>query len=408
MSIKLKPLMLDILAIGLIVGSIEQPKELKIAAGLGAMGLSYIAHEDDRVKTLEARRVKRQDAFNGLMSFHQFVTPASVPMTEQAKLSSAPLTELSVNAAKHPHVMIIGRTGSGKSTIAEGLAAMSTGKRFAIAPHLDPAKIEDEWKSCHGVFCGGRNYGSEDDEPVSYDDLTHNRVQNVTAFQVLQALHGEMDRRYRDPAGFESHEQHDWFLDETPAIARSLDKWFGKLLAPQAYEARKVGLRLWIITQNDNVRAMKIEGEGRVRDNFTYLYLGEQAKKRLRYCVTKGMLPEIALEASYNRLAMVDETPCEVPDKIILEARIDANMPSNRFAQFYSGDIEIPDAPKPVPKSWEEFKEDADIYDELMVYGLDNGKSKRVIVESLWGFKGKNYSMGCEFYDRLIPETLEA
>jgi energy-coupling factor transporter ATP-binding protein EcfA2 len=318
------------------------------------------------------------------------------------------LTELSVNAAKYPHVLIIGKTGSGKSTIAQGLAALSPGKKFAIAPHLDPSKLDDEWRGCNGVFCGGRNYGSEDDPVISYEDLIHNRVKNATAYQVLRALHDEMDRRYKDPAGFDSHEQHDWFLDETPAIAKNLDKWFGKLVSPQAYEARKVKLRLWIITQNDNVRAMKLEGEGRVRDNFTYLYLGEQAKKRLRYLVAKGVQPESALAVSYNRLAVVDETPCEVPDKDVLETRIDSNTPNARFVQFYSGDIVLPEAPKPVPKTWEDFKDSVRVYDELMTWGLDNGKSKRVIVESLWGFKGKNYSLGCEFYDRLIPETIEA
>jgi hypothetical protein len=215
-----------------------------------------------------------------------------------------------------------------------------------------------------------------------------------------------MDRRYRDPAGFDSHEQHDWFLDETPAIAKNLDKWFGKLVSPQAYEARKVKLRLWIITQNDNVKALKLEGEGKVRDNFTYVYLGEVAKKRLRYLVTKGVVSEDALVA-YKRLAMVDETPCEVPDKEVLETRIEGNVPASRFVQFYSGDVQLPDAPRPVPKNWDDFEAHSQTFEELLMWGLDNHKSKATIVEALWGYKGKNYKLGCEFYDRFLRETLE-
>ncbi len=409
---RLKALVIDSAAVGLLLFTGNQRAEVQIAAGLGSMGLAMIAHDETKRKRLEDRSNRMRAYHQGLVKFHEMVTPAStqpaLAESTSPALNSSPLTELSVNGAKYPHVLIIGKTGAGKSTIAQGLAAVSPGKRFAIAPHLDPAKLDEEWRSCHGVFCGGRNYGTEEDEPIAYDDLINNRVPNASAFQVLKALHDEMDRRYRDPAGFDSHEQHDWFLDETPAIAKNLDKWFGKLVSPQAYEARKVKLRLWIITQNDNVKAMKLEGEGRVRDNFTYLYLGDQAKRRLRYLVSKQIRPESELEASYKRLAVVDEIPCEVPDKEVLEARIEGNSPANRFVQFYSGEVVLPETPKPIPKTWDEFSQHWDIYDQLMTWGLDNGKTKRVIVETLWGYKGKNYSTGCEFYDRMIPQTIEA
>lgn len=401
-------MMLDMAALAVVMCSIPYDRTVQLGAGICASGLAYLAHEEQTVETLETLAKRRNDYYKYLQGFHGYVTTQTVEPVRELPDKSNVLTDLSANAAKYPHVLIIGKTGAGKSTIAQALAAESPGKRFAIAPHADPSKLDEEWKACHGVFCAGRNYGTPDDPEVSYDDLIHNRVENASAFQVLRALHGEMDRRYRDPAGFDSHEPHDWFLDETPAIAKNLDKYFSQLVSPQAYEARKVKLRLWIITQNDNVSTMKLEGQGKVRDNFTYLYLGDQAKRRLRYLCGRGALPMSELNQPYKRLAIVDEVPCEVPDIEVMNARIDAVAPESRFCQHFSGEIVLPALPSKLPKTWDDFTEHRDCYEERLVWGLDNNKSKSTIITELWGYKAKNYELGKQFYDRLIPESIEA
>jgi energy-coupling factor transporter ATP-binding protein EcfA2 len=389
-------ILLTLVATGLMLGTTKlEPKQKAIAGTLAAIvGFvplgKYISH-------LETSRAAKDttDTANNIQGalVVQDAPVAHVP--PKAK----PLTQLVQDAKKYPHVMVIGKTGSGKSTICQALAALSGGRKFAIAPHFDPSKPDTEWRGCDGVFCGGRNYGTPEDEDISYDDIVNNRVPDISAFQILRAILAEMDRRYRDPRGFDAQEQHDWFLDETPAVARALDKTFGQLAAPLAYEARKVKLRLWIITQNDNVKALKLEGEGRVRDNFTYLYLGNKAKDRIRYLQKTGELKDIPEDSA--RLAVVDTEVAEVPDLDTLESWIDSNLPESRFYQFYQGEYTPPKLPRPLPKTPEDIEAHRETLEELLVYGLDRKMSETSIIKELWGYQGNMYPIGRQVWSQV-------
>jgi energy-coupling factor transporter ATP-binding protein EcfA2 len=302
--------------------------------------------------------------------------------------TTEPLTELATDAAKFPHVMLIGKTGSGKTTLAMWLASLAPGKRFAIAPHLDPSKLASEWTACHGVFGGGRNYGSENDAPISYADLVAGEVPAPTAFQILRCLLEEMDRRYKSTEGFDSHEVHNWVIDETPAIARSLDKHFGELLAPQLYEARKVGIRLWILTQNDNVQSLRIKGEGKMRDNFTYIYCGKQAPARLRSL--KRRQPVLDPD---TRWCVVDESVALVP-------RL-ADMQSVPVSDRIIGEFPAPEATRlPLAGSLKDRPPtEVEIQAFVRSYDLlteENPNISKTEILKAWGFSGRNYRAGLD------------
>jgi energy-coupling factor transporter ATP-binding protein EcfA2 len=309
------------------------------------------------------------------------------------KYNTEPLTELATDAAKFPHVMLIGKTGSGKTTLAMWLASLAPGKRFAIAPHLDPAKLETEWAACHGVWGGGRNYGSEDEEPIRYADLVEGKILAPSAFQILRCLLEELDRRYKSTEGFDSHEVHNWLIDETPAVARSLDKHFGDLLAPQLYEARKVGIRLWIMTQNDNVQSLRIKGEGKMRDNFTYIYCGKQAPARLRSL--KRCQP--ALEQDI-RWCVVDESVAVVPG--IQEMEVEP-VPGRAIGQFPArGAVKLPLASSLKHREPTEAEIQAYVSSWSNLKDKNPGISKTEVLKA-WGFSGRNYGAGVELLKTL-------
>ena len=324
-----------------------------------------------------------------------------LPELESASvaLSTAPLLELATNAKKFPHVMVIGKTGAGKTTLAQYLASLTEGKRYAIAPHLDPSKLDEEWQTCDGVFCGGRNYGSESDPEISYSELVGGTVECPTAFQIMRCLLTEMDYRYKSTEGFDSHEIHNWFLDETPAIARALGKQFGDLLAPQLYEARKVGIRLWVLTQNDQVEAMQIKGSGKMRDNFSYLYCGATAPARLRSL--RQRQPKGLAEGTY--WCVVDSTPAALPSLEDMHASLSLAVNTNRYIARFP---DVTDKPK-VPSALEVAKSGVtDAVVEAYARELETlqlarpgiGKTEAL---KLWGFTGRYHSVGTHLWDFL-------
>jgi hypothetical protein len=304
-----------------------------------------------------------------------------------ATLSSEPLHELAIEQQKHPHIMIVAKTGAGKSTLAQYLAAKCPGKRFAIAPHYD--STTDDWQCCHGIFTTGRNYGSEGDEPVAYADLVGGTVASPTAYQVISAIVTEMDARYKSPLPQTSHPVHNWLIDETPAIGRALDKAFGHLLAPVLFEARKVGLRLFVLTQTDNVETLKIKGQGKLRDQFTYIYAGDAAKARMRQL--KRRQPKVA---EGERWCVVDETVALVPQLADIQETVREATVVERFI------AKAPDQPLTLPKpsalkdreptelEWQALES------AVVELQVENPNATVPQLASALGFKGEYYKRG--------------
>ena len=75
-------------------------------------------------------------------------------------------------------------------------------------------------------------------------------------------------------------------------------------------EARKVSLRLVVLTQSPEVKAIGLEGEGSVRDNFCFIKLGEFALDHAK--AMKDEAIKLAVE-SCDRPAMLGNLPCNIP-----------------------------------------------------------------------------------------------
>jgi hypothetical protein len=154
------------------------------------------------------------------------------------------------------HLMIVGPTNAGKSTAAMAVlyGRYRAGEKIIILdPHADP----DTWGGL-SVVGAGRDYEAID--------------------EAMERLLVEMSDRYQRKANRDTdYPAITVFIDEWPSIQLHCKKTAARFMPEMAQEARKVNIRLVILTQSDQVESLGIQGKGDVRENFTMLLLGTKA-----------------------------------------------------------------------------------------------------------------------------------
>lgn len=282
----------------------EATKTLSLTA---ALALSVAGTINFRTQT-EADAALNDFRINtGLQRQRNLFTTATIQTqpTEPVSYDWFDFSEIGNNRDKFPNVIICGEPGQGKTSLAEYLGViLNADKRYAVHPHAKPG----DFAGFNAILGGARNYGSPDDECVNWSDIESGKVQPTIA-QVLQSLLLLMNERYQEYyVGKTSFAEVDVYIDELPSIVSNLGKKFIAGILPQLLmECRKVGIRIWLLTQGSQVRMLGLEGMSDLREGITFIRLGRLAVRH-----TKNKQLQAILQNT-SRPCLVDDRPAKLP-----------------------------------------------------------------------------------------------
>lgn len=189
-------------------------------------------------------------------------------------------------ALSKPHVLVLGETGSGKSTLVKYLVSQAAAPSIVLDSHASP----DDWQGMT-VIGMGRNY--------------------LAIGEAVSQLVNFMDSRYQARSqGQKQFEPLLVLVDEFPAAAANLGKSFTDNIMLLVREARKVSIRLIILSQGSEVKTLGIEGQGSIRECFAMIAIGKFATEKAK-SLKDAQIKQFIESAQYP--AMLDDLPCELP-----------------------------------------------------------------------------------------------
>ena len=316
---------------------------------------------------------------------------------------------LITEADRFPHILVLGGTGDGKSTLVEAIAPTLSNRVLVVAPHWQSG----DFKGCNEVYGKNRNIGNtalpykmKPLPGISQNEVKlvpFNKLKSDTpVLQVLQALYVEMIRRYElvndsgvlDDNGIyryhqEGSEKISVILDEFLAYARLPGVPF--IFKGLVREARKVGISLLILVQGQQVQSLGIEGESDLRSSLVYVRCGDFA---IKYAdEIKGVsLSEVA----YRRLCG-DEYPTMVEDWYAIRPKPNQITLKTETPTKVLKPVEL-EVLKEV-----EVDEDLEYYN-LIIFHKELGMQRSAIIKNALKFKGVNYPKGVEIYERVCQK----
>jgi len=180
-----------------------------------------------------------------------------------------------------PHLFLLGKTGAGKSYVSDRLVRFLNGYCIVISPKKMPTDFQ-------GLQVVGL--------PYDYHSI-HRAL--VALEKLMVEREAEMQR-----TGFTDFQPINVILDELPVSSsgcKDLDLDLLKPLKTLIRAGRTSKIRLIILAQGSEVKALGIEGEGGLRDSLTYVYL-------------KGFVEDYAAKSKID-ISQVDR-PCIIDGQI--------------------------------------------------------------------------------------------
>ena len=198
-------------------------------------------------------------------------------------------------ALSKPHMLLLGETNSGKSTLVKFLVSHASAPSLVLDSHAAP----DDWQNMT-VIGMGRDYPAIGEEVDRLVLLMNNRYE----------ARGKGQKQF---------EPLIVVLDEFPACVANLGKSFTENIMLLVREARKIGIKLIVLSQGSEVKSLGIEGQGRIRECFAMIAIGKFAIEKAK-SLKDEQIKTFIDSAQYP--AMLDDLPCQLPqiNKVSLPA----------------------------------------------------------------------------------------
>ena len=320
------------------------------------------------------------------------------------------------NKDEFPNIAVLGKPGSGKSTLGQWLGAMLGGLTIAVAPHWKQGDFPTA-----DIICGrGRNYGDDiKTEPIgeNFNDILNGRI-NVSCVGMVKAIHQVMTYRYQldDYENPKVNPPITLILDEYNSYAckKGLSEYMGELLR----EARKVNIRLIFLCHQFNVKALGIEGQGDIRKSINQINLTVHAKEVALTNLNKAKTNSKDFEywtevtntlSNNNRACLVDNDIAIVPDLSTWLAQPNPNQRVLGISQISPSFPTVETLETPINQSFS--YDDESIYDlvdieekkhqirQLMI----QGKGKSEIIKTVWNVSGgRGYQRAKQEYEQIM------
>jgi|JFJP01.1.fsa_nt_gi DNA segregation ATPase FtsK/SpoIIIE and related proteins len=202
-----------------------------------------------------------------------------------------------------PHILLLAPTGWGKTTNGGYILSKLPGDMIVIDPHAEP----NQWANIPVL------------QPKTFRDGNKVKRDYSNIARFLESIEGLMADRYeRRSQGDNNFTPLNLVIDEFPACITGLSQCgfnFGDWFASLLFEARKVKIRLVLLTQGKSVKSLNIEGRSEVLECLTFIRGNGFA---VDHCKTLSKNtkddPLLNWVRTQPRPSMINDSGLELPD----------------------------------------------------------------------------------------------